>query len=139
MNGSNWNRYPGGKQIKTARGERIRAWFYKRTSHTFGFGLTFRAVTFADSRSGWSGVNAYLALGWWNFSCTVLAWKNGPRQNYYTITLAEQIRREHSRRPSLEEQEELEAKEKAEERARLEEFDKKLKEFDAQHQKPKDE
>ena len=83
MSAFGWNRSPGGKQIATGRGERIRAWFHKQKSHTFGFGLTLRAVTFADSRSGWSGVNMYLALGWWNFGWTILAWKNGPRQSSY--------------------------------------------------------
>jgi hypothetical protein len=93
---TNWNRYPGGKQISTGRGEWIRAWFHKRWGRSFDVGLTFRAVTFADHRSGWSGVNMHVGLGWLGFTRTIMAWKNGPRENYTTITLAEQIRQTHT-------------------------------------------
>ncbi len=134
MEFTNWHRYPGGKQISTSRGERIRQWFHRRWSHAFEIGVTFRAVTFADSRSGWSGVKMDVHLGWWGFSRILLAWENGPRKNYVTITLAEQIRRDHKQGPSLEEQEEREAAEKADERARMELFDKQLKEWDARHE-----
>ncbi len=128
------NRYPGGKQVSTGRGERIRSWFRGRCfSRTFGFGVKFRAVTFADHRSGWSGVNMEVEFGWWGFTRTVLAWKNGPRQGIAVVTLAEQIRQTHSKGPTLEEQEDREAEEKADERARLELFDKQLKEWDARH------
>jgi hypothetical protein len=136
---SNWNRYPGGKQIATGCGDRIREWFYARCNHTFGFGVTFRAVTFADHRSGWSGVNMHVDLGWWGFARTILAWKSGSRKEYVVITLAEQIRRSHSMGPSLEEQEEREEAEKAEELARLALFDKQLKEYNARHPKPEGE
>lgn len=136
---SNFHRYPGGKQISTGRGERIRAWIRKRADRTFMLGVTFRAVTFADHRSGWSGVNMEVGLGWWGFSRTVLAWKNGPPDNFRVITLAEQIRQTHRAGPSLEEQEAREAEEKADERARLELFNKQLKEYDARHQQPEGE
>ena len=78
----------------------------------------------------------FVDIGWWSFNPTILAWKNGPRRPYVTISLAEQIRRTHSVGPSLEEQEAREADEKADERARLELFDKRLKEWDARHQSP---
>lgn len=131
---SNWNRYPGGKQISTGRGERIRKWFQKRWGRTFDIGLTFRAVTFADHRSGWSGVNMHVGFGWWGFGRTILAWKNGPREDCRLVTLAEQISRTHAVGPSLERQEELEAEEKADERARMELFNKQLREWDARQQ-----
>jgi hypothetical protein len=126
-----WNRYPGGKQISTARGERIKAWFHRRASHRFAFGVAFRAVRFADSRSGWSGVRMEIDLGYWSFSPTILAWKSPVPMSYYGVPLAEQVRRDHKR---LEDQEDAEAAEKADQRARLELFDKQLKEWDARHQ-----
>lgn len=130
------NRSPGGKQVSTDRGERYAAWLRRRPDRRFAFGVAFRAVTFADHRSGWSAVWAEFSLGWWLFRVVLLRWPNKPYKEYRTISLAEQIRRDHG--PSLEETErkeaEREAEEKEAEKARLALFDKMLKEHEARRQ-----
>lgn len=109
----------------------------RRFSNDISFGIKAQAVTYADHRSGWSAVQVRLHLVFWTITFVPIKWRNGPPDNYRYVTMAEQIRQVHSPGPSLEEQEEREAADKADERARLALFQKQLDEWDAKHQQPK--
>lgn len=128
-----WRRSPGGIKISTGRGERAAAWLRRRMDRRFAVGVSARPVSYADHRSGWSAVVMEVSLGWWGVCWTLLRWRSRPYKEYRTISLAEQIRRDHPTGPTLEEQERLEDEEKADERARLALFDKMLKEHDARN------
>lgn len=93
------------------------------------FGIKLHAVTYADSRSGWSAVQVYVHMLFWTITFVPIKWRNGPPDNTRWVTLAEQIRQAHG--GTLDEQERREEEEKAEEKARMEKFDKELKEWDA--------
>lgn len=119
--------------MKTERGERIRKWLRRRFDNNVSLGIKLMAVTYADSRSGWSAVQVQVFLVFWTITFVPIKWRNGPPDNYRFVTMAEQIRQTHSQGPSLEEQEAKEAAEKADEKARLALFQKQLDEWDAKH------
>lgn len=145
---TNWRKSPGGREISTARGERMRDWFRSkrrdRLNREFAFGFSVRAVTFADHRSGWSALLVNVDLGWWCFTFYPVRWKNGPSDadKYRIVTLAEQVAKEHGvklRTETMAERfkrlDEEEAKGREEQRTKLAEFQAEL---DAWEQRRKD-
>lgn len=99
-------------RISTARGERWRKWFQRFRSHNIRFGLTVGAVTFGDS-SGQSAIRIELHLGIRTWTIYPIKWNTSRGEPLLTLTLAEQIKREHG------DQWEERDKQESEERERL--------------------
>lgn len=83
---------PSGITISTDRGEKIN----KRLNCRFGFEI--QRVTYADHRSGWSGIKLHLYLIWWYFGFGILRWKTRYKPLEATYTLRQQVEDTHSDR-----------------------------------------
>jgi hypothetical protein len=85
----NWRRKPTGITIPAA-------WLGQRR-FLFQLGLRFRRVWFADHRSGWSGINFAILLGFWSREWCVIRWRTPLKVSEPVYSLRQQIEDVHGR------------------------------------------
>jgi len=85
----NWRKRPLGVTIPTWLGEASR-------HGSWGLGFSFRSVTYADHRSGWSGTQLRVQFLRWNWSVGVLRWQTPLHKPLASwLSLREQIQDTH--------------------------------------------
>lgn len=78
--------------LTTKTGERINRRFNCR------FGFELQRVSFADHRSGWSGIKLHLYLIFWYWGFCLVRWRTPPYTRETVYSLQEQLRNTHGDR-----------------------------------------